>query len=222
MEAGEPTLNSLPSPETFEAAQHRLLSLQRQLEGVLVGQQALIRDLLTALFAGGHVLIEGLPGLGKTALARSMASLLGLRGARVQCTPDLLPADISGAEVLEAGGGFSFRPGPVFAQLLLVDEINRATPRTQSALLEAMQEGQVTAGGQTHALPRPFCVIATQNPIELEGTYPLPEAQLDRSCSSCRCRPPPARCCWACWRYRSTASRPTRSRPSSTPRPCSR
>jgi MoxR-like ATPase len=180
MEAGEPTLNSLPSPETFEAAQHRLLSLQRQLEGVLVGQQALIRDLLTALFAGGHVLIEGLPGLGKTALARSMASLLGLRGARVQCTPDLLPADISGAEVLEAGGGFSFRPGPVFAQLLLVDEINRATPRTQSALLEAMQEGQVTAGGQTHALPRPFCVIATQNPIELEGTYPLPEAQLDR------------------------------------------
>lgn len=168
------------SPEAFEAAQQRLLALQRQLEGVLVGQQALIRDLLTALFAGGHVLIEGLPGLGKTALARSIAALLGLHGARVQCTPDLLPADISGAEVLEAGGGFAFRPGPVFAQLLLVDEINRATPRTQAALLEAMQEGQVTAGGQTHALPRPFCVIATQNPIELEGTYPLPEAQLDR------------------------------------------
>ncbi len=151
---------------------------------VIVGQEEVVRHALIALFADGHLLLEGLPGLGKTMLVRTMAQALRLDFTRVQFTPDLMPADILGTDVLEmdeAGGRrFRFHRGPVFTNLLLADEINRATPKTQSALLEAMQERQVSVGGRTYPLPKPFLVLATQNPIELEGTYPLPEAQLDR------------------------------------------
>ena len=172
------------SDSQYADAHRQLQDLRTLLDQAIVGQSELVTHLVTAVFAGGHVLIEGLPGLGKTHLAKAIAAALGLRWARVQCTPDLMPADVTGAEiyVTTAGGAssFEFRPGPVFAQLVLVEEINRATPRTQAALLEAMQERQVTNAGVSHRLPVPFCVLATQNPIELEGTYPLPEAQLDR------------------------------------------
>jgi MoxR-like ATPase len=173
------------SEQGLERFQTDFQRLQSALERVLVGQSTLIRDLLVALLARGHVLLEGLPGLGKTHLAKGLANALGIPLARVQCTPDLMPADITGSEIMvedETGHNryLEFRQGPIFAPMVLVDEINRATPKTQAALLEAMQEGQVTYAGKHHELPHPFWVIATQNPIELEGTYPLPEAQLDR------------------------------------------
>ena len=150
-------------------------------EKVIVGKRQSIELLMVALLCEGHVLIEDVPGVGKTMLARSIAISLGGSFKRLQCTPDLLPNDVTGVSVYnQQSGQFEFRPGPIFVNILLADEINRATPRTQSALLEAMQEQQVTVNGVTRALPRPFMVLATQNPIEYEGTFPLPEAQLDR------------------------------------------
>lgn len=156
-----------------------LADLAGAVEVAVVGAERPLRLLATALVAEGHVLVEDVPGVGKTLLARAFATALGLEFARVQGTPDLLPTDVTGSSILE-GQEFRFVPGPVFTNVLLVDEINRATPRTQSALLEAMQEHQVSAEGQTRPLPDPFLVLATQNPIELEGTFTLPEAQLDR------------------------------------------
>jgi MoxR-like ATPase len=150
---------------------------------VIVGHQDVVRKLLTALFCGGHILIEGVPGLGKTLMVKAAAEALGLTFKRIQFTPDLMPADIIGTQVLTESDGrreFQFKAGPIFAHMVLGDEINRATPKTQSAVLEAMEEHQVTVFGVTHKLDPPYCVLATQNPIELEGTYPLPEAQMDR------------------------------------------
>jgi MoxR-like ATPase len=165
-------------PQDQRGAQF-LASVQQAVSRAVVGGELPLRLLATALLAGGHALVEDVPGLGKTLLARAFSSALGLTFARVQGTPDLLPTDVTGSSILDQGQ-FRFIPGPVFANVLLVDEINRATPRTQSALLEAMQERQVSAEGQTRPLPDPFMVLATQNPIELEGTFALPEAQLDR------------------------------------------
>src|SRR5512136_1286985 len=150
-------------------------------EQVIVGKRDTIELLVVALLCEGHVLIEDVPGVGKTMLARSMAVSLGGAFKRLQCTPDLMPNDVTGVSIFnQQSSEFEFRPGPIFVNVLLTDEINRATPRTQSALLEAMQEQQVTVDGVTRELPRPFLVLATQNPIEYEGTFPLPEAQLDR------------------------------------------
>jgi MoxR-like ATPase len=157
--------------------------IQTELAKVIVGQRDVIEQLLIALFAGGHCLITGAPGLAKTLLVKSLAEIFHLKFQRIQFTPDLMPADITGTEILQDLGGdrrLAFAPGPVFANLILADEINRTPPKTQAALLEAMQEHQVTAAGVRHPLPEPFFVLATQNPIEMEGTYPLPEAQLDR------------------------------------------
>jgi MoxR-like ATPase len=154
-------------------------ALRETVARAVVGADAPLRLLAVALLTDGHALLEDVPGVGKTLLARAFARALGLEFGRVQGTPDLLPTDVTGSSVL-ADGGFTFVPGPIFTNVLLVDEINRATPRTQSALLEAMQEGQVSVDGETRAVPQPFIVLATQNPIELEGTFALPEAQLDR------------------------------------------
>lgn len=160
---------------------NRIAEIIQNVEQVIVGKRETIELLLAAILCEGHVLIEDVPGVGKTMLARSMAISLGGEFKRLQCTPDLLPNDVIGVSVFnQRSGEFEFRPGPVFVNIVLADEINRATPRTQSALLEAMQEQQVTVDGVTRGLPRPFLVIATQNPIEYEGTFPLPEAQLDR------------------------------------------
>ena len=161
----------------------RLGEARNRIGRVIYGQDKVIEQCLITLLAGGHGLLVGVPGLGKTLLVETLGAVLGLSEKRIQFTPDLMPADILGSEVLEEAGGkrsFRFLPGPVFTQLLMADEINRASPRTQSALLQAMQESRVSIAGAYHALPHPFHVLATQNPIEQEGTYPLPEAQLDR------------------------------------------
>ncbi len=167
--------------ETFRQAYG---SLRAEIGKVIVGHDPIVEGTLISLFAGGHVLLEGVPGLGKTLLVRTLSEVLDLSFNRIQFTPDLMPADILGTNiVMEVAGGrreFQFQRGPIFAHLILADEINRATPKTQSALLEAMQEHQVTAGGELRRLTEPFFVMATQNPIDQEGTYPLPEAQLDR------------------------------------------
>lgn len=157
--------------------------VKKEIQKAVVGHEEIIDGVLVCLFAGGHALLEGVPGLGKTLLIRSLSQALTLKFSRIQFTPDLMPADVTGTTIVvetEGGRDFQFRKGPIFAQIVLADEINRATPKTQSSLLEAMQEKSVTVGGTTHILDKPFFVMATQNPIEQEGTYPLPEAQLDR------------------------------------------
>ena len=183
----------MPTAITAAETKQELESFQRDLEvlvsevqRVIVGQERVIQGVISCLLAGGHGLLEGVPGLGKTLLIRTVAQAVRLDFARIQFTPDLMPADIVGTSVLtqEGDGGskhvLEYQPGPIFANIVLADEVNRATPKTQSALLEAMAEGTVTAGGETRNLPSPFLVLATQNPLEMEGTYPLPEAQLDR------------------------------------------
>lgn len=173
----------LSEKQTVEQLQGARTRIQTELAKVVVGQQEAIEQILLALFAGGHCLITGAPGLAKTLLVKSIAQVFQLRFQRIQFTPDLMPADITGTEILDGGTEgrrMTFVPGPIFANMVLADEINRTPPKTQAALLEAMQEHQVTAAGTRHALEEPFFVLATQNPIEMEGTYPLPEAQLDR------------------------------------------
>jgi MoxR-like ATPase len=169
------------SPPDRQDARERLGAVRTEVAKAVVGQDAAVSGLLVALLCGGHVLMEGVPGVAKTLLVRSLAAALSVQTRRVQFTPDLMPGDITGSMVIDSSRGeLSFRAGPVFTHLLLADEINRTPPKTQSALLEAMEEGQVSVDGVSHALPRPFLVAATQNPVEYEGTYPLPEAQLDR------------------------------------------
>ena len=180
--------------ERVESFVQRYGQLEQEVHKVIVGHDEIVDQVLVALFAGGHVLLEGVPGLGKTLLVRTLSGCLDLSFSRIQFTPDLMPADIIGTNIIveDADGRrhFQFERGPVFAHILLADEVNRATPKTQSALLEAMQESSATVAGVTHRLPPPFFVLATQNPIEMEGTYPLPEAQLDRFLFKLRVRYP--------------------------------
>ncbi|MGI4954921.1 MAG: AAA family ATPase [Janthinobacterium lividum] len=170
--------------DAVERLGERATAARAEIGRLIFGQEHVVEQVLVTILSGGHTLLVGVPGLGKTLLVETLGTVLGLAPKRVQFTPDLMPADITGSEVLDEGENgrrqFRFVPGPVFCQLLMADEINRASPRTQSALLQAMQEGKVAVGGVEHPLPRPFHVLATQNPIEQEGTYPLPEAQLDR------------------------------------------
>src|SRR6476661_6868487 len=174
----------MSTEQAIQSFRETYTSLRNEIGKVIVGHDSIVEGTLIALFAGGHVLLEGVPGLGKTLLVRTLSQVLDLSFNRIQFTPDLMPADILGTNmVMETPGGrreFEFQHGPIFAHLILADEINRATPKTQSAMLEAMQEHQVTAGGELRKLSEPFFVMATQNPIDQEGTYPLPEAQLDR------------------------------------------
>ncbi len=171
----------MPDRHSAERLLEGIHRVREQLQQVIRGKVDVIDSVLTAMLAEGSVLLEDVPGVGKTTLAKSIAALIDLKFQRVQCTPDLLPADILGSSIFQPGKGvFEFRPGPIFCDLLIADEINRASPRTQSALLEAMAEGQVTVDGQRHDLKQPFIVIATQNPSGFEGTFPLPESQLDR------------------------------------------
>jgi MoxR-like ATPase len=180
--------------ERVEAFVESYRQLEREVHKVIVGHDEIVDQVLVALFAGGHVLLEGVPGLGKTLLVRTLAGCLDLSFSRIQFTPDLMPADIVGTNIIvedaEGRRHFRFERGPVFTHILLADEVNRATPKTQSALLEAMQEHSATVAGISHRLPAPFFVLATQNPIEMEGTYPLPEAQLDRFLFKLRVRYP--------------------------------
>ncbi|ASC04530.1 ATPase [Acetobacter pasteurianus] len=185
-DASQPAQQPSSPPEVREADRicERLQAVQQETSRIVFGQKQVIRQTLATILAGGHALLVGAPGLGKTLLVTTLGTVLGLDSRRVQFTPDLMPSDITGSEILDedASGHRSFRfvPGPVFCQLLMADEINRASPRTQSALLQAMQEHRVSVAGTEYPLPRPFHVLATQNPMEQEGTYPLPEAQLDR------------------------------------------
>jgi len=183
-EPGHETADAAATGITPERYAETAARIEQEVAKVIVGQRELVRTVVTCLLAEGHVLLEGIPGVGKTMLLKTLSQVVGLPFSRIQFTPDLMPADIVGTQVLEEDEhghrAFSFRPGPVFASFVLADEVNRASPKTQSALLEAMQERTVTAGGATRPLPRPFLVLATQNPLEMEGTYPLPEAQLDR------------------------------------------
>jgi len=173
-----------PNEQSIQAFAPRFHTLEAEIGKAIIGQKDIVRDVLTCMVAGGNVLLEGLPGLGKTQLVKAVAKATSLSFSRIQFTPDLMPADVTGTDVLvkraDGSSAFAFQKGPIFANIVLADEINRATPKTQSALLEAMQERTVTAGGLTHTLPAPFFVLATQNPLEMEGTYPLPEAQMDR------------------------------------------
>src|SRR6188768_717266 len=171
--------------QSIDQFRERFSRITREVARRIVGNEEIVENTVTALLAGGHVLLEGIPGVGKTSLVHTLADVLHLKFSRIQFTPDLMPADIVGTHIVQEhahGGGtfFEFQPGPIFANVVLADEINRATPKTQSALLEAMQDISVTVGKTTFRLEQPFLVLATQNPIEMEGTYPLPEAQMDR------------------------------------------
>ena len=193
----------------------RLIAVRAEVAKAVVGQDAAVSGLLVALLCGGHVLMEGVPGVAKTLLVRTLAEALSVETRRVQFTPDLMPGDITGSMVIDSRAGeLSFRQGPLFTNLLLADEINRTPPKTQSALLEAMEEGQVSVDGVSRPLPRPFLVAATQNPVEYEGTYPLPEAQLDRFLLKVVLPSLPER-----RRSRSCAVTPTASTPATFPLP---